>query len=268
MHLCIGLVGISYSESYDHRKLTHPIIIDMEYLFSNHKKYLYDDLLSKGHTFDIVLSTNESIKYNTFISRLSPVATDTTGRCHLERLEFVTKYCHQHKESYDGCILMRCDLLLKSYVSFMPINYTKFNFAHRQVMYERWKQLKFKRIPTFNIHEVSDSFYFVPRSLFDTATNAFNSSIKNNQVHRVNDYIQDSDISFISNLRFQSNTDVMQNPLYMIQRSSSNPEMNPNVSNGRFCQDMTASYKSLNNYNPEITKLRNIMFKRIQIMHN
>jgi hypothetical protein len=252
MHICVALVGISYDPSYVHRKIKIPIVIDATTLVDNQTKFVFDDLKSKGHTFDVVLSTNKHKKVEDYTKQVHAIWVDTNSESLHEREREVVKYAQSGK--YDGCLLFRCDLVFKSYVSFMNIDYSKFNFPCHQVMYERWKEFRFKRVPVYNKNEVGGGLYYIPNRLYEVAIHAFDSIIVDDRIHHLNEYFEKSDIHFISNRRYQANTDVIQNPLFEFQRSSMDTAMNPNLANPHYLTHFKKGYKSVRNVHPDFEK--------------
>lgn len=263
MHFCIGFVGISYDENYKHRKFSKEIKIDMDVLINNHVKYIFNDMKSKNHTFDVVISTNV-IHLEKYIECIDFKWIDTSASSLHEREKNVMEFCMS--QTYDGCFIIRCDLIMNSYISFMNIDYNKFNFPFKQVIYKRWKQLKFKRVPNYNLNEVGGGMYYIPKRLFNTSFNAFDKIIPNDRIHSLNDYFNDKDIHFISNRRYQSNTDVMKNPLFEFQRSSFNQKLNPNISDD-FIREFITIYGENKSLNPEMEKCIRII-DNIKIRHN
>lgn len=252
MHICVALVGISYDPSYNHRKIKIPLVIDATTLVDNQTKFILDDLKSNGHTYDVVLSTNKHEKGEAYAKQVHAIWVDTKSESLHEREREVLKYAQSG--SYDGCLLFRCDLVFKSYISFMHIDYTKFNLPWHQVMYERWKELRFKRVPVYNKTEVGGGLYYIPNRLYNVAIHAFDSIIDDDRIHHLNEYFEKSDIHFISNRRYQSNTDVMQNPLFEFQRSSMDPVVNPNMGNPQYLIHFKKGYKSVKNLHPDFEK--------------
>ena len=252
MHICVALVGISYDPAYNHRKIKGSVIIDARTLVDNQTKFVFDDLKSKGHTYDVVVSTNKHEKVEEYTKQVHAVWVDTNSVLLHEREREVVKYAQMG--NYDGCLLFRCDLVFKSYISCMNIDYSKFNFPYHQVMYERWKELRFKRVPVYNKNEVGGGLYYMPNRLFKTAIHAFDSIIIDDRIHHLNEYFEKSDIHFISNRRYQANTDVMQNPLFEFQRSSFDPVINPNMNNPDYLMHFRNGYKSVKNIHPDFEK--------------
>ena len=252
MHICVALVGISYDPTYNHRKIKTPVKVDATMLVANQTKYVFDDLKKKGHTYDVVFSTNKHEKLDTYTKQLRPVWIDTKSTSLHEREREVLKYAQSG--TYDGCLLFRCDLVFKSYISFMNIDYTKFNLPCHQVMYERWKELRFRRVPVYNKNEVGGGLYYIPHRLYNVAIHAFDSIIPDDRIHHMNEYFENSDLHFISNRRYQSNTDVMQNPLFDFQRSSMDHGLNPNMENPQYLTHFKRGYKSVKNIHPDFEK--------------
>lgn len=160
MHICVALVGISYDPTYNHRKIKTPVKVDATMLVANQTKYVFDDLKKKGHTYDVVLSTNKHEKLDTYTKQLRPVWIDTKS------------------------------------TSFIP----------------------------------------------------------DDRIHHMNEYFENSDLHFISNRRYQSNTDVMQNPLFDFQRSSMDHGLNPNMENPQYLMHFKGGYKSVKNIHPDFEK--------------
>lgn len=243
MHLCVGFVGISYDMQFAHRKIKI-LKVDATLLFENHKQHIFDDLKAHGHTYDVAIATNAHDMMETYVTPMSPVWVSTRGTSLHERERDLLEYVAS--AGYDGCILLRCDLVMKTILSRMSINYTKMNFPFRQVMFERWKELKFKRVPTYNLREVGGGFYYIPKRLYDIAIQAFAESIQTDNVHHMNDSFHPEDIHFILDERYQSNTDVMENPLFDFQRSVFDERVNPNM-NDQYVARVRAAYPSIRN---------------------
>ena len=252
MHICVALVGISYDPSYNHRKIKIPLVIDATTLVDNQKKFVLDDLKSKGHTYDVVLSTNTHEKVEAYAKRVHAIWVDTKSESLHEREREVLKYVQSG--NYDGCLLFRCDIVFKSYISYMNIDYTKFNLPYHHVMFERWKELKFKRVPVYNKSEVGGGLYYIPSRLYGAAIHAFDTIIPDDRIHHLNEYFEKSDIHYISNRRYQSNTDVMQNPLFEFQRSSVDDALNPNMRNPCYPSRFREGYRSVRNIHPDFEK--------------
>lgn len=256
MHICVGLVGISYDEMYNHRKIDEPIIINGAMLYHNHKKFIFDDLDVKGHRYDVVISTNVHEHVEEYASLYNAVHLDTNCSSLHEREHHVLEYCL--KNDYDACFIIRCDLVFHAYFSFMNVNACKMNFPFHQVIYERWKQLRFKRVPAFNKREVGGGMYFIPKRLFGTAKDAFHDIIRDDKIHKLCDYFNPTDVHFISNRRYQSNTDVMRNPLFQFQRSSKE-SLNPNMKNPRYVESFIGAYQSTHNLHPDFERCVKIL---------
>ena len=119
----------------------------------------------------------------------------------------------------DFVLLTRCDLLYKCDIEMMNINWNKINFPFRQVIYKRWKQLKFRRIPSFNKNEVCNVFMVIPKLLIETTKEAYESYIVNDQSHHIVEKYCPDNIHFIIDEWYQSNCDKIQNPLYTFTRT-------------------------------------------------
>lgn len=258
MHLCVALVGISYDPAYTHRKIQFPVMVDATKLIDNQRKFVFDDLRSRGHTYDVVISTNDHEKLASYARELDAVWVDTKGASLHEREREVLKYANAGQ--YDGCLLFRCDLVFRSYISYMHIEYSKFNFPYHHVMFDRWKELKFRRVPQYNKHEVGGGLYYIPNRLFDAAVYAFDAIIAEDRIHHLCDYFSRDDIHFISNRRYQSNTDVMQNPLFEFQRSALDPMLNPNMYTD-YPKHFRNGYRSVRNVHPDFERISKILQK-------
>lgn len=216
MKLLLCYYGLSYHSSYKHRKYDDPISLDMNKIHTNNYAKLIHPL-SQSHQVHIAISTNMSHMLHQYLLWLAPVFVDTEAKNERERIANLMRFAM--KGAYDAVVLTRCDLMLKCSIEHIHIDWTKANFAFRQVNYTRWKKLKFRKIPIYNKTEVCNVFSIVPFKLFCTFETAYRGYIDNDMSHHVAEHLNANDVHFMIDDRYQSNCDIVQNPIYTFTRT-------------------------------------------------
>lgn len=210
--IALLLRGLTFQQGYRHHSGSY---YDIDYRNNLSNTHAFIKQLQSNYDVDLFIATYESSLPNQqFIEDfpqckdiifLTP-ADNKQVDCVLAGLSLI----HDH-ERYDLIIISRFDLIVKVHVDHLDIDWNKFNFI--------WKE------NTSENEEVGDCMIFFNSKYLQAFQMALNDCQQKNSLHSIkahlDSYLDESDYHFIFKEKFNSNSDKIANPLYIIQRQDS-----------------------------------------------
>lgn len=209
MRIALLLRGITYNDHYKHWS-GGIMKIDYKHNILNVIEQIIKPLKAE-HDVDLYISTYKSAKENDIIKDFDPFASifidscENQITCILKGLELIQQSALQ----YDFVIVSRFDLLLLPNILEIPYDINKFNFI--------WKEN-----PEEDPNCVGDCMHFFAFKFLDSFIATLKQYTYTLNLHKIRDYlltyISPTDIHYIYDPVFNSNSDKCKNPLYVIQR--------------------------------------------------
>lgn len=212
--VAILLRGVSYQKGHFARGSSP------KYFFVNYehsKDNIHHSIIDPLKNCDVFISSYESTQQQDIIEYYKPKKssftsyhTGTQKTCLLRGLEMV--YEEHEKNPYDILVIIRFDVHFHKLITQYNIDPSKFNFCWRE--YENmWKDHR----------RTGDCFYAVSGKYINTFIKTLHDRrFQCNDFHRIYDIltslIEKENISFVEKGFYDSNTDVMPNPIYHIIR--------------------------------------------------
>jgi hypothetical protein len=212
--IAVLLRGVSYQKSHFSRG-SSPLFFFVNY--DNCKDNIKNKIIDPLPNCDVYVSTYNSEKQDDIMSFYKPknysLASYNSGTqktCMLRGLEMLLE--EHNKQPYDAIVIIRFDVYFHKKITEMNIDPSKFNFCWRE--YENmWKDHR----------RTGDCFYVIGGKFIETFISTLNDQrFQCNDFHKIYDivesYIGKDKIGFIENGFYDSNTDIMPNPIYHIDR--------------------------------------------------
>lgn len=211
MKVCVAYRGLSYMDSFKNHHGT--CTFSMLDVIDNHVEMLVEPLEKLGHEVVYSISTNESPVLKDIVDKLGHercVYVSTVGCDQMDRGSSVIKYL---PPDVTHVFMTRCDVRFKCSISELRIDWDVMNFP--------W--VNFDR----NFPRNGDVFLAFPRELFGHVSDAFHQLHvyfkKRNEIPHGHGlykrFFKNTKYNCAVSDYFNSNTDVTQNPVFVLARS-------------------------------------------------
>jgi hypothetical protein len=197
MKIAVGLFGIHYLKKLNHwmNSSTNPDYINT---FENNKQFLYNDLMSNGHSIDFYSATYYSDKLLDLIKdyqfkglSLQHMDNNLSGDLHIsfrKRNRIFKKTLKTIIDSdikdYDLVIATRYDINFMQSIMNLNINYAKINFLHKS----KWDQ---------DHNLCDDNFYLMPYSKLQYFYDCIEKIDELNASHEYHHHIPSEETNFM-----------------------------------------------------------------------